>query len=75
MDGRPPPSIQRAEEIDVPVHILRGDRDQLATRDQMQRYQDALPDVQLIELADLSHCPQLDDPEQVAGHILTLLAP
>ena len=64
------PSIEKAEDIDVPVLILWGTRDPLVTRDQVDRYLAAIPNSRLVELDGLSHCPQLDDPDRVAAEIL-----
>jgi pimeloyl-ACP methyl ester carboxylesterase len=57
------------------VLLLWGDRDPYATRAQMERYQERLPQARLVELPGLAHCPQLDDPECVAQEILAFTAP
>lgn len=62
--------IENPEEIDVPVLILWGDRDPYASRAQMKRYVDRLPNARLVELPGLAHSPQLDEPERIAHRIL-----
>lgn len=73
LDG-PIPAFQRAEEVEVPVRLIWGDRDTLATHDQMDRYVAALPNARLLVLEGVSHCPQLDAPKRVADEILSFTA-
>ena len=73
--GRAPLTVLCPEQIDVPVLILWGDRDEITGRDQMQRYMTALPNAQLVELPGLGHCAQLDDPNRVATDVLDFLGP
>ena len=72
-DGQRPLTVLRPDQIETPVLILWGDRDEITGRDQMQRYMTALPDARLVELPGLGHCSQLDDPDRVAAEILEFL--
>lgn len=62
--------LMDAAEITVPTLLVWGTRDRTATRDQMRRYLDELPDARLIELPGAGHFPQLDEPARVAQLIL-----
>lgn len=73
-DGALPP-IKDAEQITTPTLLLWGDRDPFASRAQMQRYLDALPDARLVELPGHAHCPQLEVPERIAQEILRFTRP
>jgi pimeloyl-ACP methyl ester carboxylesterase len=65
------PRLEHPEQIDVPVLLIWGDGDTIATRDQMDRYRTQLPNVQYLELAGTGHCPQLEVPDRIADAILT----
>lgn len=62
--------VQDAWEIAAPSLLVWGSRDRTATRDQMQRYLDELPDGRLVEVPGAGHFPQLDEPERVTRLIL-----
>ena len=69
------PTIENAEEIRVPTRFLWGTADALVSRDQVDRYLAALPDVSFAELDGLGHCPQLDDPARISAEILEFCRP
>jgi pimeloyl-ACP methyl ester carboxylesterase len=73
--GQPPLMVLHPDQIDVPVLILWGDRDEITGHDQIQRYMTVLPNARLVELPGLGHCAQLDDPNRVATEVLEFLAP
>lgn len=73
--GQPQLMVLHPDEIDVPVLILWGDRDEITGHDQMQRYMTALPNARLVELPGIGHCAQLDDANRVATEILEFLTP
>jgi pimeloyl-ACP methyl ester carboxylesterase len=66
--------IERAGEIATPTLIVWGARDRTATRDQIDRYLDRLPDARLVVLQDAGHFPQLDEPGRVTELILEFTA-
>lgn len=69
LDGRMP-RMESADEIHVPTLLIWGDRDTIATRDQIDRYLGALPDARLVTLVGAGHCPQLEEPDRVVREIL-----
>ena len=69
------PTIHDPQEITVPVLLVWGDRDPVATRDQIDRYLGALPNAELVTFEGLGHCPQLDDPRAVGAAVHGFLAP
>ncbi|WP_433667707.1 alpha/beta fold hydrolase [Nocardia sp. CA-136227] len=65
--------IRDVGEITTRTLLIRGTRDPIATRDQIDGYSAGLPNASLLELPGLGHCPQLEDPERVAAEILRFL--
>ena len=63
-------AVTDAEEIRCPVLFIWGERDRILPVEQGRRWQEALPEAELHELAGVGHHPQFDKPEQMAELIL-----
>jgi pimeloyl-ACP methyl ester carboxylesterase len=50
-----------------PVLIVRGERSDILSPRIAEKMRDALPDSDLVTVADVGHAPTLDEPEAVAG--------
>lgn len=60
----------RVHRVTVPVLVLWGDQDKLASRDYAEAYAAALPNAQLQVIAGAGHFAFLDKPEAVASAVL-----
>lgn len=49
-------------EIDVPVLVVVGGEDAIATVEEASRMRDAIPDARLVEIAGAAHLPNLEQP-------------
>ncbi len=63
------PDMWRALErlAGVPMLIVRGERSDILSAPVAERMQAALPQADLVTIADTGHAPTLDEPEAVAG--------
>jgi pimeloyl-ACP methyl ester carboxylesterase len=66
--------VERLEDIEVPVLVFWGDRDEAVTREQMVALEHYLPDMGLVVLEDAGHYGHLDAPAAVIGGIRHFLS-
>jgi pimeloyl-ACP methyl ester carboxylesterase len=51
--------------IRCPVRLVWGERDRMVSPRGAQRVAEALPDTEVVLLADVGHCPQVEAPERI----------
>jgi pimeloyl-ACP methyl ester carboxylesterase len=51
--------------IRCPVRLVWGERDRMVSPRGAQRVAEALPDTEVVLLADVGHCPQVETPERI----------
>ncbi|WAA12964.1 alpha/beta fold hydrolase [Fervidibacillus halotolerans] len=64
----------QAKDIDVPVLVLRGDRDLVVTKEMTEEIMEDLGEnAKFVELVDCGHSPLIDDLNQLLRHVETFL--
>ena len=59
--------------IEVPTHLIWGDKDALFSRAEQDRFMTALPSAHLTIYEETGHCPNWEQPERVAADIAALV--
>jgi pimeloyl-ACP methyl ester carboxylesterase len=62
-----------SERVTCPLLIIHGRKDRIIPVQASERLHDSVPTSTLIVLPNSGHCPQLDDPSGLAGHVLQFI--
>jgi pimeloyl-ACP methyl ester carboxylesterase len=62
-----------AQRVTCPLLVIHGRKDRVIPVHASERLHDSVPTSALIVLPNAGHCPQLDDPSELAGHVLQFL--
>jgi pimeloyl-ACP methyl ester carboxylesterase len=62
-----------AERVRCPLLVIHGRKDRIIPVHASKRLHDSVPTSNLIVLPNSGHCPQLDDPSGLAGHVLQFI--
>jgi len=62
-----------SERVACPLLIVHGRKDRVIPVHASKRLHDSVPTSTLIVLPNSGHCPQLDDPCELAGHVLQFI--
>src|SRR5690606_21916008 len=60
--------------IRCPVLAIQGEDDEYGTMEQLERIRRAVPDVELLKLADCRHSPHRDQPQAVIDAVVRFVA-
>ncbi|NLB32033.1 MAG: alpha/beta hydrolase [Alcaligenaceae bacterium] len=67
------PITERLEEIQVPVHVVQGERDQYCPQKAADILLAAMPSAQLVVIPNAGHLIAVDQPEQLAAAISKII--
>lgn len=56
-------------ELQLPVLLIRGEEDQLISRQQCMKMSEQIPDVKYVEMTDCAHLPNLENPTRFNGEV------
>jgi pimeloyl-ACP methyl ester carboxylesterase len=62
-----------SERVTCPLLVIHGRKDRVIPVHASERLHESIPASTLIVLPNSGHCPQLDDPSGLAGHVLQFL--
>jgi pimeloyl-ACP methyl ester carboxylesterase len=62
-----------SERVVCPLLVIHGRKDRIIPVHASRRLHDSVPTSTLIVLPNSGHCPQLDDPSELAGHVLQFI--
>jgi pimeloyl-ACP methyl ester carboxylesterase len=62
-----------AQRVTCPLLVIHGRKDRVIPVHASQRLQESVPASALVVLPNSGHCPQLDDPSGLAGHVLRFI--
>jgi pimeloyl-ACP methyl ester carboxylesterase len=62
-----------SERVTCPLLIIHGRKDRIIPVHASERLHESVPTSTLIVLPNSGHCPQLDDPSELAGHVLQFI--
>jgi pimeloyl-ACP methyl ester carboxylesterase len=62
-----------SERVTCPLLVIHGRKDRVIPVHASRRLHESVPASTLVVLANSGHCPQLDDPSGLAGHVLQFI--
>jgi pimeloyl-ACP methyl ester carboxylesterase len=62
-----------SERVTCPLLVIHGRKDRVIPVHASRRLQESVPASALVVLPNSGHCPQLDDPRELAGHVLQFI--
>ena len=62
-----------SEHVICPLLVIHGRKDRIIPVHASRRLHDSVPASTLIVMPNSGHCPQLDDPSELAGHVLQFI--